>query len=40
LNDPGCDWSVWLAAQWEALTIPQASVGAEPGSVPMLAEAA
>jgi hypothetical protein len=39
-NDPGYDWSVWLAAQWEALTIPQALVVSEPESVPMLAEAA
>jgi hypothetical protein len=40
LNDPGCDWSVWLATQWQALTIPQASVVSEPESVPMLADAA
>ena len=40
LNDPGYDWSGWLAAQWEALTIPPASVVSEPESVPMLAEAA
>jgi len=40
LHDPGYDWSVWLAAQWEALTIPQVSVVSEPESVPMLAEAA
>ena len=23
LNDPGYDWRGWLAAQWEALTLPQ-----------------
>jgi Transposase DDE domain len=40
LHDPGYDWSVWLAAQWEALTIPQVSVVSEPEYVPMLAEAA
>ena len=40
LNDPGRHWRVWLAAQGEALTIPQASVVFEPESVPMLAEAA
>jgi hypothetical protein len=39
-NDPGYDWSVWLAAQWEALALPQASVVSEPEPVPMLAEAA
>src|SRR5262249_20158613 len=39
-HDPGYDWSVWLAAQWAALTIPQVSVVSEPESVPMLAEAA
>jgi Transposase DDE domain len=40
LNDPGYDWSVWLAAQWAALALPQASVVSEPEPVPMLAEAA
>jgi hypothetical protein len=40
LHDPGYDWSVWLAAQWEALALPQASVVSEPEPVPMLAEAA
>jgi hypothetical protein len=40
LNDPGYDWSVWLAAQWEALTLPQVSVVSAPEYVPMLAEAA
>ena len=40
LHDPGYDWSVWLAAQWEALTSPQVSVVSEPEYVPMLAEAA
>ena len=39
-NDPGYDWRGWLAAQWEALTLPPASVVSEPESVPMLAEAA
>ena len=40
VNDPGYDWSVWLAAQWEALALPQVLVVSEPESVPMLAEAA
>src|SRR5215813_75078 len=40
LHDPGYDWSMWLAAQWEALTIPQVSVVSEPEYVPMLAEVA
>jgi hypothetical protein len=40
LPDPGCDWSVWLATQGHALTIPQASVVSEPESVPMLSDAA
>src|SRR3989454_1022717 len=39
-NDPGYDWSPWLAAQWEALTILQVPVVLEPVPVPMLAEAA
>ena len=34
LNDPGYDWRGWLAAQWEALTLPPASVVSEPESVP------
>jgi hypothetical protein len=39
-NDPGSDWRIWLAAQWEALINLQAPVVLEsvPGS--MLAEAA
>jgi hypothetical protein len=40
VNDPGYDWRVWLAAQWEALALPQVSVVFEPEHVPMLAEAA
>lgn len=40
LNDPGYDWSGWLAAQGEALIIPQVSVVSAPGYVPMPAEAA
>src|SRR5262245_1861152 len=39
-NDPGYDWSMWLAAQCEALTVIQESVVLEPVPVPMLAEAA
>jgi hypothetical protein len=39
-NDPGYDWSAWLAAQWEALPIPQVSVASEPKPVPRIAEAA
>jgi hypothetical protein len=39
-NDPGYDWSAWLAPQWEALTIPQVSVVFEPELVSILAEAA
>src|SRR5215468_6380790 len=39
-NDPGYDWSTWLAAQWEALPIPQVSVASEPKPVPRIAEAA
>ena len=40
LPDPGYDWSGWVAAQWEAWTIPQVSVVSEPECAPMLAEAA
>jgi Transposase DDE domain len=39
-NDPGYDWSVWLATQWDALLIPQVSVVSAPESVPRLVEAA
>jgi hypothetical protein len=39
-NDPGYDWSVWLAAQWDTLALPLASVVSEPEPAPMLAEAA
>jgi Transposase DDE domain len=39
-NDPGYDWSTWLAAQWEALINPQAPVVLESLPSPMLAEAA
>ena len=35
VNDPGYDWSVWLAAQWEALVLPQVSVVSEPEPVPI-----
>jgi len=40
VNDPGYDWSVWLAAQWEALVLPQVSVVSEPEPVPMLPKVA
>jgi len=39
-NDPGYDWSAWLAAQWEALPIPQVSGVSDPESASRLAEAA
>jgi hypothetical protein len=39
-NDPGYDWSAWLAAQWATLSRPRAPVAAEPEPVPMLDEAA
>jgi hypothetical protein len=39
-NDPGYDWRAWLAAQWTALTIPQAPVMPEPEPIPILDEAA
>ena len=39
-NDPGHDWSVWLAAQWETLALPPSSGVSEPEPAPMLAEAA
>jgi hypothetical protein len=39
-NDPGYDWRAWLAAQWVAMTIPQAPVVPEPEPDPMLAQAA
>jgi hypothetical protein len=40
LNDPGYDWSPWLAAQWEALPRPQVSGVSEPEPGSRLAEAA
>jgi hypothetical protein len=39
-KDPGYDWQAWLAAQWGALSIPQALVVPAPEAVSMLAEAA
>ena len=39
-NDPGYDWSTWLAAQWEALINLQAPVVLEQSPGSMLAEAA
>jgi hypothetical protein len=40
LNDPGYDWSVWLAAQWATLALPPASGVSAPEPALMLAEAA
>jgi hypothetical protein len=39
-NDPGYDWSMWLAAQWVALITPQIPAVPEPVPAPMLDEAA
>jgi hypothetical protein len=39
-NDPGYDWSMWLAAQWVALITPQILAVPEPVPAPMLDEAA
>lgn len=39
-NDPGYDWSGWLAAQWAILIPPQAPSAPEPIPTPMLAKAA
>jgi hypothetical protein len=39
-NDPGYDWSAWLAAQWAALSRPQVPVVPEPEPVPILDKAA
>jgi hypothetical protein len=39
-NDPGYDWSAWLATQWAALSILQAPVVPEPEPDPTLDEAA
>ena len=39
-NDPGYDWSAWLAAQWAALPRPHLSGVSEPEPASRLAEAA
>jgi hypothetical protein len=39
-NDPGYDWSMWLAAQWVTLTTPQRPAVPEPVPTSMLEEAA
>ena len=39
-NDPGYDWSTWLAVQWETLINLQVQVVLEALPSPMLAEAA
>jgi hypothetical protein len=39
-NDPGYDWSMWLAAQWVALITPQIPAVSEPVPAPMLDKAA
>jgi DDE family transposase len=39
-NDPGYDWSAWLAAQWAALSRPQAQGMPALAPVPMLDKAA
>ena len=39
-DDPGYEWSGWLAQQWESLGQPVAAVQATPRSEPALEEAA
>jgi hypothetical protein len=39
-DDPGYDWSSWLAQQWESLGQPVAAVSVTPVPEPALAEAA
>jgi hypothetical protein len=39
-DDPGYDWSGWLAQQWESLGLPVVVASTAPVSAPALAEAA